>query len=241
MNFCNDSKTSRKDPASQIVNSPPLSTRRTKIEKDTARSVELAKQSHTAQRQEKEKNERQLRRDVLKSVSIEVRGAIDLMASNPAWDKKLEYAAAMSRKLQEEKLSIQKVVADLVAVGTDGAAEFLGVLTATLLADGKPELSNEMLIATLKGTQLPYKVANGLVGTWYQTQIRKDRNTLEITNDLCAALLPLKKTEVYWRQWADLYIGCQQAMKQCAFGFIKQAYDFIPRDWEVLGTINSLK
>ncbi|VTU22520.1 hypothetical protein H4CHR_01005 [Variovorax sp. PBS-H4] len=210
------------------------------MERDKAEYAKL-EAAHTARAQEKKsKEEQQRREDVLMSVSGDVRGALDLMASNPAWDKKLEYAAAMSMQLQKQPFLIQQVVDDLVAVGTEGAAEFLGVLTAMLLADGESELSHEMLIMTLKKSQLSYKVAAGLVGTWYETQFRADQSSLEmITIRLCDALLLLKNEEMNLSQLSSFYTECQIAMKRSAIGFT-ETYALTPDQRQVLQKIKSL-
>lgn len=210
------------------------------MEKEIARNVELSKAQTERLKEEEKKKEQQRRQEVLKSVSVDVQSALDLMASIPGWDDKLQYAAAMSKKLQKNSFAIQQFVGELVAVGTDNAAEFLGVLTAMLLADGKPKLFDEMLIATLGKSRLPQKVAAGLVGTWYATQARAGRTTLAITTDLCAALSQLEDAQIDPRNRYDLYTQCKEAMRRYALGF-KQGYEFTPADRQVLSSIKSLR
>lgn len=208
------------------------------LENDMARDREAAQKLSAKLEKERTKLRQEQKEAVLASLSADALAALKALRLD--WDEKLKFAAAMSQKLQKSPLSIQEVVAELVNVGTEDAAEVLGVLAAMLLADGKSDLSDEMLIATLGKSDLPYKVAIGLVGTWYATQTRAGQPTLDATTDLCKALSRLKDVDINWSQLSALYLQCQISMRQWAF-FGKKEHEFTENDKKVRETIQRLR
>jgi hypothetical protein len=177
------------------------------------------------------------------SLSKEVQGALKLMASEPDWKQKLDFAAKMSSQLTEKpSVSAQQVAIELASVGTQHAAEIQGILAAQLVADDAAELADEMLIARLKsgGDGLnPSSLANGLVVSWYQTQLfSANKTSLAATQDLSAMLARLAK-KVDQAEVRQLNFDCKLVMRQRALGF-KEPHQYTPDDWEVIRIIDQI-
>ena len=162
------------------------------MEKDRARSVELATASHTAQRRAKEEKEQQLLENALKSASVEVRGAIEDLGSTSDWDKKLSCAKSISDKLQSGKLDVKKVAGDLAAINGPAAMQLMGAVAATL----PPDSALALLVAAHKyrpeSLHTP-EFANGLVDFWYQVRRRMDMGEAAIATDLIDFLGKLRE------------------------------------------------
>jgi hypothetical protein len=162
------------------------------VERDTAQYVELAT-AHTARLQkEEEKKEQQRRQDVLKSVSVDVRGAIEVMGSISSWDERLSCAKSISDKLRSGELDVQKVAGDLAAVNTAAAMHLMGAVAATLPSDSALAL----LVAAHKYRPESIQTSsfvNAFIDTWYRARGRMD---VANTTDLIDFLAELSQNNV---------------------------------------------
>ncbi|MGK6309029.1 hypothetical protein [Variovorax sp. DT-64] len=162
------------------------------MEKDTARSVELATASHTAQRRAKEEKEQQLLENALKSASVEVRSAIEHLGSISGWNDKLSCAKSIADKLQSGELDVQKVAGDFAAIIAPAAMQLMGAVAAIL----PPDSALALLVAAHKyrpeSLHTP-EFAEGLVDFWYQARRRMDLGEVAIATDLIDFIAKLRQ------------------------------------------------